>query len=309
MQQKRKQLQKPSPSSKKTPDLFPLVFTRYSVTSPLHPQGNEDRIIAAPELGLAAVLDGVGSTSGAFASQKASRIIHRRWKQQIQHSSGNSDEHDPLKLYATLEQIIEEAHMQLQPKERGTMNTAHNDEKTETTVALAVFSRPSPGEGYTMVYAHVGDSRIYLLHEQKSLVRLTEDDGLFAKLVREHTLSKVDALRIDQAMYRSQLSEKELEYFGKRNGVTQVLGHLQPLTIHCGHISLDPGDRILLCSDGIHDNLLDREIEENLRHNASSAAARMLVKQAIKRSQMNKDQTLRPKEDDMSALIITYLHE
>jgi serine/threonine protein phosphatase PrpC len=58
----------------------------------------------------------------------------------------------------------------------------------------------------------------------------------------------------------------------------------------------------LLCSDGIHDNLTDAKIEAILRQEARASAARQLVQRAIDRS---REECLRAKKDDMSAVVIT----
>jgi len=86
---------------------------------------------------------------------------------------------------------------------------------------------------------------------------------------------------------------------------TQALGDPQPLVVHIDQISIGPGDRILLCTDGIHDNLTDREIEEIVRRGARSTAARVLVEHAVQRSRQASSTTMRAKPDDMSAVVVT----
>jgi serine/threonine protein phosphatase PrpC len=299
------------PSSAETPVSAPSPFTfaKYSIASVSHPDGNEDRIIADAQTGLAAVLDGVGSTAGAVASRIAARVIRQRWKRVIHDISPDgisAQERGQPDIPAALEQIIEAANARLQPGETGAVDADGKPAATATTVALAVFYQRDSEDEYTMFYVHVGDSRIYLLRSNEPLARLTEDDGYMGKLIKEDKLSRADALRIDQAMYSDQLTEEEREYFEKRNGIAQALGDETPPTPHLGQITLVPGDRILLCSDGIHDNLLDSEIEETLRQKARISPARALVQRALKRSQEDSSVTLRPKADDMSALVVTY---
>jgi serine/threonine protein phosphatase PrpC len=156
-----------------------------------------------------------------------------------------------------------------------------------------------------MIYAHVGDSRIYLLQSEKPLQRLTSDDGLLAKLVENQIINDKDALRIDQAMIADELSDIELSYFKLRGGITQALGGPLAPTIHIDQIPIQPGDRILLCTDGIHDNLTDREIEAILRDSPRTASARILVERSLERSHEDRSRTIRAKPDDMSAIVIT----
>lgn len=286
----------------------PFVYARRSIPHVGHPERNEDRIIADARLGLAVVLDGVGSTAGAVASRIAARAIRRGWQRFLQdaHSSQNGKASHRPDIPAALQQILEETSAQLQPGKAGAVDADGKPADTATTVALAVFYQQHPAQTYTMFYAHVGDSRIYLLRSGQPLARLTEDDSYMTKLVNENRLSKADALRIDQAMHCDELPEPDRELFDKRNGITQALGDTHPITVHLGQLALIPGDRALLCSDGIHDNLLDSEIEETLCSRGRTTAARVLVQRALQRSQEDTSTTLRPKSDDMSALVVTY---
>lgn len=156
-----------------------------------------------------------------------------------------------------------------------------------------------------MAYASVGDSRIYLLREQESLKRLTIDDGWLTKKVREHDISEADALRIDQATRRDELADEEWSHFEKRNGITQALGDSYAPDMHMSDIVIYPNDRILLCSDGIHDNLTDQEIETILRNGKRTTVAKTFVQQALERSHQTDNGSIRAKSDDMSALVIT----
>ncbi len=298
---------KKTKTSKASKASSPLTFARHSVAHAYHPERNEDFIIADARTGLAAVFDGVGSTAGAVASRVASEVIHREWKKRLRDASSCRR----IDLNATLQALIEEANNSLRPGEQRDTRAVHAGQGTDTTVVLAVFCQADAHTEdtehiYQMTYAHVGDSRIYLLPKGDRLRRLTEDDGYFSLLLQDGLINQADALRIDQAMYASDLTDLEQEYFDRRNGITQALGDVEPLTIHLGQVSLHPGDRVLLCSDGIHDNLLDSEIEDYLMNAARTTAARVLVNAAIRRSNEDDETLVRPKTDDMSALVVTY---
>jgi serine/threonine protein phosphatase PrpC len=313
-------------------EAIPFVFARHTVACERHPTRNEDNFIMDEHSGLAAVFDGVGgSAAGEIASQTAARSTRQSWKRillQLQKGRkvrGLLEDCGQDDLCNILKEIISEADEQVRTegaKRAGTSDLA-------TTVAMAVFCRSAPllsagsvdgkrepkgsrdrrqqanSRGYTMVYAHVGDSRVYLLRNQEVLRRLTSDDGLLAKLVENEIVNEADALRIDQAMRANQLSDTEYSYFRLRGGITQALGGPQPPTIHIDQISVFPGDRILLCTDGIHDNLTDEEIEEILRTGTRTSAPRLLVERSISRSHEERDTTIRAKPDDMSAIVMT----
>jgi len=76
-------------------------------------------------------------------------------------------------------------------------------------------------------------------------------------------------------------------------------------SIHSDQTRIIPGDRILLCSDGIHDNLTNDEIEEIVKQADSTTVAQTLVEHALERSRQESSVTMRAKPDDMTAVVIT----
>lgn len=94
--------------------------------------------------------------------------------------------------------------------------------------------------------AQVGDSRAYLFRQGK-LHQLTEDQTLVNDLVASGTLT------LEQARVHPQ-----------RNMITQALGSPQQLVVVVYRIQLRRGDRLLLCSDGLHGEVDDARIREIL---------------------------------------------
>ncbi len=117
-------------------------------------------------------------------------------------------------------------------------------------------------------------------------------------------MEDANAQRIDQAMRAEELTDVEYNYFRLRGGITQALGGPHPPAIHVDTIGIAAGDRILLCTDGIHDNLIDAEIEHILRASPRNAAARAWS--SIHRAlHEERPLTIRAKPDDMSAIVLT----
>ncbi|GCE16929.1 protein phosphatase PrpC [Dictyobacter kobayashii] len=258
--------------------------------------------------GLFAVFDGVGGSAAAeIASQTAAHSTRQAWKRIL------TRERNRRKIYTFLEdcskrdlcEILEKLILEADEQVRTSGAQRAGTDDLATTVALAAFCGQPGSHDYMMVYAHVGDSRIYLLRGDERIKRLTHDDGLLTKLVENQIVNEYHAFRIDQAMRADQLSEVEYSYFRLRGGITQALGGPIPPTIHTDKISIRPGDRILLCTDGIHDNLTDEEIEDILRTSPRPSAARVLVESARQRSHEDRSQTIRSKPDDMSAIVMT----
>ena len=306
-----------NPLGESSPEGPSFTFASCSIASESHPERNEDAFIADQRRGLVAVFDGVGgSAAGEIASGIAKRIIHRGWKRLLEQRQPESpatllEQCDSFDLPEALLHLVQVAHEHIRTEKRPRSSERGKRTGTEdqaTTIALAVFCRQPGTEGYHMVYVFVGDSRIYLLREDKALTCLTRDDSFLTKLVRDQVITQADALRIDQASQPGELSETELSYFHKRNGITQALGDPQPLAVHLDQLAIYPGDRLLLCTDGIHDNLTDREMEEMVRRSACTMGTRVLVEQAVQRSRQGESTSMRAKPDDMSAIVVTCHH-
>jgi len=104
--------------------------------------------------------------------------------------------------------------------------------------------------------AHVGDSRAYLLRDGQ-LHRLTRDHTLVAEMVRGGILEPAEA-----------------EGHHLRNVITNTVGgHKAGVKVELHKAQLEPGDRLLLCTDGLSDMVAERELASILGSEASTQAA------------------------------------
>lgn len=97
-------------------------------------------------------------------------------------------------------------------------------------------------ENGTARFAHVGDSRAYLLRSGK-LRRLTEDHTVAAEYVAQGQISAEDALDHPQ-----------------RHMLTRTLGLTPDIEVDEMSVDLELGDRLLLCSDGLTEMVPDDHI-------------------------------------------------
>jgi PPM family protein phosphatase len=119
-------------------------------------------------------------------------------------------------------------------------------------------------EGTSIAIAHVGDSRAYLLTAD-GLSQLTEDHSMVGDLVRA-----------------GQLSPSEARFHPNRNVITRALGTDPEMHADEMRVEASPGDRLLLCTDGLHGVVPEREIAEILiTAETPAAAARALVDAAL----------------------------
>ena len=124
-----------------------------------------------------------------------------------------------------------------------------------------------------MYFGHLGDSRIYHLPKNGDLRQLTHDHSYVGWLRRQ-----------------GQLNERQARTHPRRNVIQQALGagH-QFIDPHIGAVGYQPGDRFLLCTDGLIDGLWDQHLEEILRQPAPDQpgdldATHQLIAQAVANS-------------------------
>ena len=98
-----------------------------------------------------------------------------------------------------------------------------------------------------VVVANVGDSRVYVFHDGE-LEQVTEDHSLVEDLVRE-----------------GRLTAEEARNHPQRNVVTRVLGIEEDVDVDSWEIVPYVGDRFLLCSDGLFNEVDEERIAATLR--------------------------------------------
>jgi PPM family protein phosphatase len=112
--------------------------------------------------------------------------------------------------------------------------------------------------------AHVGDSRLYRLRDSK-LDRITEDDTWVAR-----------------AMKLGQLTAEEAKVHPLRHVLSHCLGRRDLRQINTQTQDIKSGDRILLCSDGLTEEVPHDEIASHLVEAASNEAAAQALVDAAK---------------------------
>ncbi len=196
-----------------------------------------------------AVSDGMG---GARSGEFASRIAIDRITQLLpgHFRRGSAGESGDLDVLTHLFRVI---HLEIE-----LMGEAYPEcAGMGATLSLCWIT---PGR---VLFAHIGDSRIYRWRPGAGLEQLSEDHTQVAALLRA-----------------GQISEYEARNHPARNRLYKALGgRSQYVDPQLGVVDLEPGDRFLICSDGVSDGIWNRAIGDFLE---SGAGAAEVVAEAVK---------------------------
>lgn len=181
------------------------------------------------EIGLFAVADGMGGhLSGEVASGTAIETVSTKLLTRLAISPPNLTREN---ICETVEGIIEDAFVAAQ---EAVLRSAPGG-GTTLTVAVCISD--------IVAWGHVGDSRLYHLDKSSNLKRITHDHSLVGRLVE-----------------LGQISEAEVEDHPQKNVLIKALGQLDGFKVDHGHFRLSPGDKIILCSDGLWGQISDKNI-------------------------------------------------
>jgi serine/threonine protein phosphatase PrpC len=213
-----------------------------------------DMPYSSPQGHLFAVADGVGgSAAGEQASALAIDTVESfvvaalRWGMQLSDGQGDC--------------LLNEFRHALEQADQRVLQEARRHPEWHgmgTTLTMAcVIDREA-------FVAHVGDSRCYLLR-QGMLYRVTRDHTLVAEMVR-----------------RGLIGAEEAVNHAYRHVITNVVGGSDAgVQVEMHRLALEPGDCLLLCSDGLTEMVADDEVLRILQeHSEPADACDLLIERA-----------------------------
>ena len=195
---------------------------------------------------LVAVADGMGGHQGGeVASGLAIEgvVAHLGKNSNVDLIGGDRSE--------TLAQVIHQIHEQVQAKS----NTPET-RGMGTTLSIAVISDEN------VIVGHVGDSRIYRAR-----------NGQFTQLTEDHSW-------VAEEVKRGNLTAEEAAVHPRRNLISQAIGVTPIIEPMVAEFDLATGDKILLCSDGLHGLVTDEDILRTIEDASPSIAVETLVEKA-----------------------------
>lgn len=189
-----------------------------------------------------AVSDGMGGAkSGEFASKIATdritRLLPRSFKQSATGFTTGADD--------ILSELFTAIHADL-------LSLGRSYEECRGMGATLTLCWFSPG---IMHFGHVGDSRLYYQPANGTAQQLTHDHSHVGWLRRN-----------------GKINEREARQHPQKSALTQALGAgLATIEPQIGTVIYEPGDRFILCSDGIIDGYWDHALADLMRDGASAA--------------------------------------
>ncbi|MFH2063553.1 MAG: protein phosphatase 2C domain-containing protein, partial [bacterium] len=202
-------------------------------------------------LGIYGLFDGVSTSSGYLASRLTSA-------QAADTMSRLSDSADVKETKSVMLEALKKADEQLKKIQ------------SSTTADLVRVMPTGEGQPATVVYAHVGDSRIYKRRVDGSLELITVDQNEYHLMISSMVDGgEIDRQRADflrQARFVHELADAppELaEAFKRQNILWSSVGGQYPDFV-TGTFELCPGESIVMVTDGISDNLSQAEMSEVL---------------------------------------------
>ncbi len=278
-----------------------------------HPERKErceDVKINDPEKGLFFVGDGVSEANGWFAAQEAAKKTHEILGEELDRKLENIATGDHISTARKQALMI----ALVQAEVRGAVLASDKSIKSKTeldprfsgdvatTCSLARLVE-MPDRTQQLFVTNVGDSRVFVLRGEE-LIRLTQDDNLLSHALKEGHVTKAEADFVDQANGAEELPSHLQHYFTQRRLISRAVGTLHDEQIEVKRYQLFLGDRLVLATDGLTDQLKESLILNHLRKNADDQTAERSLQTAADQMALHGTDP-RAKGDDISVIVHT----
>jgi PPM family protein phosphatase len=204
---------------------------------------NEDSMRLYPDLDLFIVADGMGGhNAGEVASALAAASIENCFRASVHGAVDEALLADPRSLPEPARRLV--ASVRKANADVFEISSTHVEHKGMGTTVVALHVSLASGEVHV---AHVGDSRCYRVR-----------DGQIEPMTRDHSLIS------DALAWKPDITEEELAFLPK-NMISRAVGRKASVEVDIRTERAIPGDIYLVCSDGLHGMISDRQILEIVR--------------------------------------------
>lgn len=220
---------------------------------------NEDSYVASDDLGLFVVADGMG---GHVGGEVASRTVADGVLEFIRATATDPDKTWPFGVDPELSQPANRLQVAIRCANQKLADLVSVDAAlggTGATISAALFAEDR------LVVSNLGDCRAYLVRNGQ-LFQITRDHSYVAEQV---------ALGL--------LDNEEARHHPLRHMVTRAVSGEAGIFVDTWELKVEAGDRVLLCSDGIHGLLPDAELSALAASNVSLDEICRQIVEAAKR--------------------------
>lgn len=227
------------------------VNQKYGLSEPGIRDNNEDYVLWQDSSRIFVLCDGMGGHGhGEVASTTVSESVYNYLNNLSKETYEPSDLQDALNC--ALEQLTKE-------------DIYDDEKKMGTTLVVAVINKMN------VLVGHVGDSRCY--HFNK--------DCIIKFRTKDHS-------KVQEAVDNEILTEEEAHTSAHKNILTRcVMAGKDKVDVEVDVLSIEDGDRLLLCSDGVVDALWDKEIQEILINRTPEDALAIIESECQAKSKDN----------------------
>src|SRR3954471_8203485 len=218
---------------------------------------NEDSAFMEPTKGFFIVADGMGGhAAGEVASAMAVETVRKTLegaRTEIEAFKKAPSDAGRRGIVQLLQNAVLGAHQAVFQRGQAESDKAGMG----TTLDVVLIAGP---EAFV---AHVGDSRTYLIRE-----------GRTSQITTDHTVAEV-------LVIEGKLTIEEAQVSPLRTILVNAIGVSADVGVEMAHVTLKRGDRLLLCSDGLHDYFpVEDEIAQKLSADAPGDALKDMVELA-----------------------------
>ncbi len=266
---------------------------------------NEDSLFVSLERQLFAVFDGVGGMAeGGLAAQAAAEYLAG---EEVQHLlEPRKSQYHFAQMHEILMGLDDYVFEQVSAKIRvkGLTPQTPREQREGGAAGIIALMHGQSKEFRQLVLGHSGDCRAYL-RRHGVLTRLTQDHSYVRNMLEEGRITEKEYLatlaQMDRALSPAQLKGVEAEAFGFRNQILQFFGGFRLFMPEVQSVPVQPGDEILLTSDGVHDQLTIQKIAAIMALGTSSQQVAEALTEAA-----HKCDSDRRTGDDATAVVIKF---
>ncbi|WP_294202381.1 protein phosphatase 2C domain-containing protein [uncultured Sphingomonas sp.] len=223
---------------------MPLRLVSTATTHPgLVRRVNEDRHCERPQDGLWVVADGMGGH--AHGDWAAHAVVQALEGVEL-----------PADFDAAVQTVADGVHS----ANRRIWAEAQRREQQMGSTVVALLIR---GDRFAALW--VGDSRAYLLR-----------DAMLVPLTRDHS-------QVQEMVDRGLIAPEDAAHHPRGHVLARAIGVGARIAVDVVADSVEPGDRFLLCSDGLSGPVVDEELRQSLSRSSPSEAVEALLAQALAR--------------------------